>query len=154
MPYRKADCTSFLLLLVSLRLRIRAYSSPTTLSPNMDTAVRAKEDSDAPTHITPKEEDNHPVSSRSPEKLPIRGDTPNPTTTQQRRDGDSMDWESWPTGQSGPLVSEAAMQRATNLFHSLDSARNVWSRTEETVFHVTEFSLTGRSEFGVCHNLV
>ena len=117
----------------------------------MDTTVQPKEESNPPAPITPEEEGNHPVSS--PEKLPIRGDIPNPTTTQKRWNGDPMDWESWPTGRPGPLVSEAAMQRAMDKFHSFNSKCNERSQTEEKVFHVAEFSSTGQSEFNVCQIL-
>ena len=65
-----------------------------------------------------------------------------------------MDWESWPAGRPGPLVSEAAMQRVMTSFHSFEEERYDWSRTKEKVFHVVEFSSTGRSEFSVYHNLV
>ena len=81
------------------------------------------------------------------------GDIPNPTTPQLRWNGDPMDWGSWPTGRPGPFVSEAAMRQAMNMFQHFDSERNEWSRTEEKVFHVAEFS-TGRSEFNVYLNSV
>ena len=118
----------------------------------MGKTVQPTDDSESPASIAPEDQGNQPVSS--PEGLPPRGDNPNPTTTQKPWNGDPMDWESWPIGRPGPLVSEAAMQLAMNEFHYFDSKRNEWSRTEEKVFHVTEFSSTGRSEFGACNNLV
>ena len=118
----------------------------------MDPTVQPKGDSNSFASITPEDEGNHPVSS--PERMPIRGDIPNPTTTQQRWSGDPMDWESWPIGRPGPFVSEVAIGRAMKLFHHSESVRNEWSRTEEKVFHISEFSSTGRSEFDVYRTLV
>ena len=61
-----------------------------------------------------------------------------------------MDWESWPTGRPGPFVSGAETQEAVDLFHSLESVRDEWSRTEEKVFHVAEFlQLVGVSSMSV-----
>ena len=106
---------------------------------NVGTTVQAINDSDS-------EEGNHPVSSpERPREI---------SQLQQRSYGHPMRWESWPTGRPGPFVSEVVLQQATNLFHSLDSKRNTWSRTEAKVFHIAEFSSTGRSEFNVYHNLV
>ena len=84
-------------------------------SPNTDTTVQPT-DNDSSASITPDGEGNHPVSS--PERLPLREDIPNFTTTQNPWNGDPMDWESWPTGRPGPLVSEGAMQKAMNWFHA------------------------------------
>lgn len=41
------------------------------------------------------------------------------------------------------------MRDAMNTFHFFDSERDEWSRTQEKVFHVAEFSSTGRGEFDV-----
>ena len=65
-----------------------------------------------------------------------------------------MDWESWPIDRPGPFVSRVAMQRAAHLFDAFDSDRNEWSRTEEKVFHVAEFSSTSQSEFNHHRNFV
>ena len=115
------------------------HSNSITSNPNMDTAVQLIDNSVSPASITPDEEG-------SPD---LRGDIQNPTITRQRRNGDPIDWKSWPTGRPGPLVSEAAMQQATNEFNFFDSKRHKRSRKKEKVFHVTEFSSTGRSEFSV-----
>ena len=114
----------------------------------MDTAVQPIDDSDSLAWVTTSEDES------SPERLPMRGDISNLTTTQQRWNGDPMDWESWPTGRPGPIVLKAKMKEAIKEFHYSDSERNESSRTEEKVFHAAEFSLTGQSEFGVYHNLV
>ena len=91
---------------------------------------------------TSDDEGNHPVSS--PESFPISGDIPTPTTTVN-----AMDWESWPTARPGPVVSEAEMQEAMDTFHSYDLERGEWSRTEEKVFHVAEFSSSGQGKSDV-----
>ena len=41
------------------------------------------------------------------------------------------------------------MRDAINCFQGFDQQRDEWSRTEEKVLHVAEFSMTGRGEFGV-----
>ena len=125
------------------------HSNSNMTSPNMDTTVKPINDSGPPARITTEDEANHPASSPA-----LTGDIPNPTITQQRRNGDPMDWKSWPTGRPGLFVSEAAMSTAMHIFHLADSPRDEWSRTEGKVLHVAEFSSTGRSEFGVCRSLV
>jgi len=57
------------------------------------------------------------------------------------------DWESWPTGRLGPFVSDARMKDAMHCFQSFDRQRTDWSRTEEQVFYITEFSRSGRGQF-------
>ena len=113
--------------------------------PKMATTVQPEDNNNPFASITPEDEGNHSVSS--PERLSFRGDTIQSTTTQQRWNGDPMDWESWPIGRAGPFISRAAMERATHLFDAFDSDRNERSRTEEKVFHVAEFSSTSQSEF-------
>ena len=121
-------------------------------SPNIGTTVQPKDDSNPFTSITPEEEGNDLAST--PGSLDIGGDVSIPTATQQRWNGNPMDWESWPIGRPGPFVSEAARQEAMDMFQYLESERDEWSQTEEKVFHVAEFSSTGQSEFGVYCNLV
>ena len=58
-----------------------------------------------------------------------------------------MDWQSWPTGRPGPFVPDTAMRETMRTFHFFDLKRNEWSRAEEKVFHIAEFSSTGQSEF-------
>ena len=104
----------------------------------MDTAIHT----DSSAQIT-----ENPVSL--PETPLTGGDIPNPATTQQRWNGDPMDWKSWPTGRPGPLVSEATMRHAMDTYHAYDSTRDELSRTKEKMFHVAEFSSTGGSKFNV-----
>ena len=111
-------------------------------SPNTDTAVQPIDNTDSPART------EDPVSF--PERQLIKGDIPNPTTTQQQWNGDSMDWKSWPTGRPGPLVSEAAMRRAMNLFHACDSRRDERSRTEERCSMLPSFlQLVGVSSMSI-----
>jgi hypothetical protein len=58
--------------------------------------------------------------------------------------GDPMDWKSWPHGRPGPYVSKTAMRRAKECFRSVEKGRDEWSRTEEKVFHIADFSITGK----------
>ena len=114
----------------------------------MDTTAQPIDDSNSRALIiTSNTEGDHPVPSLG--RLPVQGDIPNPTVTQQRWNGNPMDCTSWPIGRPGPLVSEATMRDAMNTFHFFDSERDEWSRTQEKVFHVAEFSSTGRGEFDV-----
>ena len=55
--------------------------------------------------------------------------------------GDPMDWESWPTGRPGPFVSEATMRAAMDQFQARGP-----TDAKEKVFHIAEFSSTGRGE--------
>jgi len=93
---------------------------------------------------TSKVENNQPVSfaERPPNSVIIL----NPKTTQQRNRGH---WESWPTGRAGPFVSETRLSAARGVFRYNNIKRDQWSRTEEKVFHVAEFSASGRGEFDV-----
>ena len=52
-----------------------------------------------------------------------------------------MDWESWPIGRPGPVVSDTDMQEAMAKFRSQTPVG-----TEEKVFHVAEYSKSGQSE--------
>jgi hypothetical protein len=58
--------------------------------------------------------------------------------------GDPMDWKSWPHRRPGPYGSKIAMREAMEYFRSVEKARNEWSRTEEKVFHIADFSITGK----------
>jgi hypothetical protein len=98
---------------------------------------------------TSEVEGDHPPSSLPLEGTPRSEDNPNPTTTKHQWNGDPMDWESWPTGRPGQFVSSAAIQRTVEVFQSFEQKRDELSRTEEKVFHVAEFSSTGRGEFDV-----
>jgi len=60
-----------------------------------------------------------------------------------------MDWESWPNGRPGPFVSKAQMHEAMTDFRAADEKRDEWSRTEEKIFHIAEFSSSGRGEYNV-----
>jgi len=63
----------------------------------------------------------------------------NPGTTQQGP-------ESWLTNRLGPFVSDTRMQDAMHCFQSFNRQRTNWSRTEEKVFYITEFSRSGRGQ--------
>jgi len=92
-------------------------------------------------------EDNQPVSS--PTSPPTSGDIPNPTIVEREWNGGPMDWESWPIGRPGPLVSEGRIQQAMGLLQKHDQERDESSRTEEKVIHVAEFSSTGQGGFDI-----
>jgi len=62
------------------------------------------------------------------------------TTTQQ-------DWESWLTGRLGPFVSDTRMWDTMHCFQSFGRQHTKWSRTEEQVFYMAEFSRSGRGQF-------
>jgi len=115
-------------------------------SANVDTPVQPTGHLGAQATILEHDGD-HPVSSH--EGPPTSGDLPNPMTTKREWNGDHMDWESWPTGRPGPFVSENLIQRAMLLSQAVNKARDEPSRTEEVVFHIAEFSSTGRGEFDV-----
>jgi hypothetical protein len=57
---------------------------------------------------------------------------------------DPMEWESWPSGRPGPYVSSTEIQRMKKAFLSYEKSRDDWSRTKEDVFHIAEFSATGK----------
>jgi len=63
-----------------------------------------------------------------------------PETTQE-------DWVQWPTDRLGPFVSDTRMQDAMHCFQSFDRQRTDWSRTEEKVFYMAEFSRSGQGQF-------
>ena len=86
-------------------------------------------------------EGNRPTSP-----LPKLGDNLGPKTTNSN--DDLLDWESWPIGRPGPFLSDALTQKAMDMFRDYDRMRPEWSRTEEKVVHVAEFSTSGRGEFG------
>jgi hypothetical protein len=79
----------------------------------------------------------------SPEKMSKSGDT----TKNHQWNGDPMDWESWPTGRPGPSVPESRIRETLDLVQHYEQQRDDMSRTEEKVFHIAEFSSTGRGEF-------
>ena len=60
-----------------------------------------------------------------------------------------MDWESWPTGWPGPLVSEDRMQEVKNAFKRYNGQRSEQSRTKGHILHIAEFSSSGRGEFDI-----
>ncbi len=62
-----------------------------------------------------------------------------------------MEWESWPTGRPGPLVSESWMQEVMDVFKDNNGKRNEQSQTEEHVLHIAEFSSAARGEFDIYH---
>jgi len=72
---------------------------------------------------------------------PEQGHGPSHLTTTQQ------DWESWPKGRLGPFVSDTRMQDAMHCFQRFNGQRTKWSRTEEKVFYITEFSRSGRGQF-------
>ena len=86
---------------------------------------------------------------RSPMERSDSGNGLDYQTTQRQWNGDPMDWESWPNGRPGPFVSEAQMRVAMARFRAADEERDEWSRTEEKIFHVAEFSSSGRGEYNV-----
>ena len=95
-----------------------------------------------PLTTTPVVEGDDPPSS--PEKIPKSGDSPDPTTSNHEWNGDPMDWESWPTGRPGPSLSEVRKIQIKEAIQYYEPARIVISPTEEKVFHLAEFSSTGR----------
>ena len=97
-----------------------------------------------PLTTTPVVEGDNPPSS--PEKIPKSGDSPDPTTNNHEWNGDPMDWESWPTGRPGPSLSESRKIQIKEAIQYYEPARIVISPTEEKVFHLAEFSSTGRGE--------
>ena len=112
---------------------------------DVDTTIQPADHSDSDAWTTDVEnEGNHPVTSSNNSSK--SKDIPNSTTTQHGWNGDPMDWESWPTGRPGPVVSEARMQEAIEKFQSLNEARDEQSRTEEKVVHVAEFSSSRQGE--------
>jgi len=112
-------------------------------SANVDTPVQPTGHLGAQSTIL-EHDGNHPVSGP-----PKSGDLPNPRTTKREPNGDHMDWESWPAGRPGPFVSEGRIQHAMKYFQAFNRQRDERSRTVEKVFHVAEFSSTGRGEFDV-----
>jgi hypothetical protein len=64
--------------------------------------------------------------------------------------GDPMDWKSWPHGRPGPYVSKIVMRQAMDFFRSVEKVRNEWSRTEEKVFHIADYSSTGKGWSLLC----
>jgi hypothetical protein len=74
--------------------------------------------------------------TRSAESLP-----PSPTV---EWNGEPMDWKSWPHGREGPYVSKTAMRRAMESLRRVERARKKQSRTKEKVFHIADFSSTGK----------
>jgi len=81
----------------------------------------------------------YPYSLGPPLLLP----PPNPHPSEPTQ----QDWESWPTDRIGPFVSDIRMQEAMHCFQSFNRQRTDWSRTEEKVFYITEFSRSGRGQF-------
>lgn len=90
-----------------------------------------------------EDQGDHPALERPP----TPGDISNPTTTEHEWNGDLRHWESWPTGRPGPFVPRTALQLAINNFHFHDQRRTDLSRAEEKVFHLAEYSSSGRGEF-------
>ena len=113
---------------------------------DVDTTIQPAGDSDSDAWTTDAEDEgNHPVTTS--DKLCKSTDIPDPTTTtKQGWNGDPMDWESWPTGRPGPVVSEARMQQAMEAFQGYNEERDEQSRTEEKVVHVAEFSSSRHGE--------
>ena len=111
---------------------------------DVDTTIQPAGNSDSDAWTTDAEDEgNHPVTSS--DKLSKSTDIPDPTaTTKQGWNGDPMDWESWPTGRPGPVVSEARMQEAMEEFQVWDKERDEQSRTKEKVVHFAEFSSSCR----------
>ena len=99
-----------------------------------------------PLTATPVVEGDHPPFS--PGKIPKSGDSPDPTINNQEWNGDPMDWESWPTGRPGPFLSESRKIQIKRAIQYYEQARIDISPTEEEekVFHLAEFSSTGRGE--------
>ena len=91
---------------------------------------------------TPVVEGDHPPSS--PERILKSGENTDHTTNNHQWNGDPMDWESWPTGRPGPFVSESQIRDAMEALQISEQKRDDMSRTEEKIFHVAEFSSTGR----------
>jgi len=89
---------------------------------------------------------------RSPTRSPDLGNSLDYQKTERRWNGHPMDWESWPNGRPGPYVSEAKIRGAMSMFHAVDEERGEWSRTEEKIFHVAEFSSSGRREYHTHYN--
>jgi len=120
-------------------------------SENVDTAVQPTGDPDERTSIS-EGEGNQPASSpRSPS---TSGAIYNLTISTHELDNDPMDWESWPTGRPGPMVSDGRIQDVMRIFQYHDQKRDEReehqpSQAEEKIFHVAEFSSTGQSEFNV-----
>ena len=69
-----------------------------------------------------------------------------PKIAKHQWNGDRRDWESWPSGRPGPFVPEARMRRAMDEFEYRNRKRDKRSRKEEKVFHITEFSSSGRGQ--------
>ena len=89
-------------------------------------------------------EGDHPPYS--PEKIPKSGNNPDPTTNNHQWNGDPMDWESWPNGRPGPSLSESRKVQNVEALRFFEQTRDEQSRKEEKVFHLAEFSSTGRGE--------
>jgi hypothetical protein len=118
-------------------------SSATMSSANMDTTIQPTGGPDT-SAITLEDEGNQPASSLDRLRF-----IPYTTTAKDEWNGNPMDWKSWPTGRPGPLVSDAQIQKAMGLFRDMDRRRRELSRTETKVFHIAEYSSTGRGEFDV-----
>jgi hypothetical protein len=96
--------------------------------------------------IISEDEGNQPASS--PERLRF---IPYTTTAKDKWNGDPMDWKSWPTGRSGPFVSDAQIQEVMGIFRDAEGERDELSRTEIKVFHIAEYSSTVQGGFDVYH---
>jgi len=64
-----------------------------------------------------------------------------------------MDWESWPTGRPGPSLPESRKVLIKEITQFFEQQRIDIARTEEKVFHLAEFSSTGRGESDLIYRL-
>ena len=85
-------------------------------------------------------------SPSSPEKIHKSGNNPELTTNNHQWNGDPMDWETWPNGRPGPSLSESRTGQNVEALRFFEQTRDEQSRMEEKVFHLAEFSSTGRGE--------
>jgi len=66
------------------------------------------------------------------------------TTTQWN--GQPSDWASWPNGRPGPFISEDALKLYSSLIGDVTTEAEMRMKTDELVFHVAEFTQSGKGE--------